>query len=109
MTEVSPYLIWIVCSNYFEVGNPAREYLKTKFKDHINAGVLEVKLLRREDHVTEWTRLGIYPDVAVTDGTYQIKDGEGFEETTYDPNTIFPAESRTQIVSFLDLEDITLQ
>ncbi len=109
MMEIQPFRIWIVCSDYFDIGNPAREYLKEKFKPQLDAGVLEVKLLRREDHVTEWTKLGIYPDVVVTNGTYQIKDGEGFDDVSYDPKSEFPAKSGTKIFSFHDLEYITLQ
>ncbi len=107
--QVSPYQIWIVCSDYFDIGNPAREYLKTKFKDHIAAGALEVKLLRKEDHVTEWTKLGIYPDLVVTDGTYQVRDGEGFDETHYEPKKVFPPQSGTQIIPLSLLESIVLE
>ncbi len=109
MSQVQPYQIWIVCSDYFEVGNPAREYLKTKFKNHIAAGVLQVKLLRREDHIKEWTKSGTYPDLVITNGTYQIKDGEGLEDAAYDVDEVFPPQSGTQIIPFSSLESIVIE
>ncbi len=109
MVQVPPYQIWIVCSDYFEIGNPARQYLREKYKDAISAGALEVKLLRREDHITEWTKLGIFPDVVITNGTYQIKDGEGFEEAAYDLDKVFPPQSGTQVIPFSSLESVVLE
>ncbi len=106
--QPSPLQIWVVSSDYFDVGNPAREYLKTKFKDIISSGALEVRLYRREDQIKEWTKLGVYPDLVVTDGTYQVRDGEGFETATYDHCKVFPANSGTQVIPISLIEQIVL-